>query len=470
MRNNLNHAFLFDSWRWSEHRELQTLYTRIWDELPKENCKAKTIESLRHHLKLFLCNLYVSYYYRKPVAIWVKSIQFSHGRYKALHLKRVPFMKIYAHLKTAGWIEHQTGYLPFSREDKGRIFTGSVTRIWPSEKLEAEFSHWKDFLPEQTEQECIVLRNEKKEDIPFEETAFTRQLKNELDSINRVFSSHYFSFDSSDVFTNLLINPFYIDNSSNSQSLSLSNSINTPLLTPSNCISSLREPNAVFRRFLPRIKAVFSNGDFACGGRLYSAGISDWQAMPQMQRSTIRIDNCRTVELDFNAFHISILYALEGRQITEDPYNAVAPRQMRPVVKKLLLTVLNASSIKEAIASMRHQLFVLRNKPVLKERDLKFLRACCLYRPDWLTLINRLGEAHPLIEKYFCSGAGIYLQRIDSEIMRNVLLNLAARNIPCLPVHDSAIVPYFREYDLRRAMDNAYRKKFPGFYCGIESK
>ena len=123
------------------------------------------------------------------------------------------------------------------------------------------------------------------------------------------------------------------------------NQLNPP---PSNHISSLREPNAVFRRFIPRIKAVFSQGDFACGGRLYSAGIRDRQSMPQAQRNTIRIDHCRTVELDFNSFHFSMFYALEGIQITEDPCNTAATGQLRPVVKKLLLTASNASSIRES--------------------------------------------------------------------------------------------------------------------------
>ena len=85
-------------------------------------------------------------------------------------------------------------------------------------------------------------------------------------------------------------------------------------------------------------------------------------------------------------------------------------------------------------------------------------------------MISRLKEAHPAIEKYFCSGAGLYLQRVDSEIMRNVLVRLAAENIPCLPVHDSAVVQYFREAALRREMEQAYQKLFPGFHCKIERK
>ena len=119
---------------------------------------------------------------------------------------------------------------------------------------------------------------------------------------------------------------------------------------------------------------------------------------------------------------------------------------------------------------MVNQVLTLQSKPLLKERDLKFLKACWKYEPDWYELIDRLKAAHPVIGNFFCSGTGLYLQRIDAQIMRDVLVGLSERNIPCLPVHDSAIVQYFREADLRREMQLAYCKMFPGFYCGIERK
>jgi hypothetical protein len=112
----------------------------------------------------------------------------------------------------------------------------------------------------------------------------------------------------------------------------------------------------------------------------------------------------------------------------------------------------------------------LQSKSLLKERDLKFLKACWKYEPNWYKLIDRLKAAHPVIGNFFCSGAGLYLQRIDAQIMRNVLLKLAEKDIPCLPVHDSAIVQDFRANELKRAMQEAYEEQFPGFHCGIEAK
>ena len=81
MTEFLFHSLLFDSFRWSEHRELQELSTRMLAEIPRGGFKRKTVEKLENHLRLFLCNLYLAYYYRKPVAISLKAERFSHGRY-----------------------------------------------------------------------------------------------------------------------------------------------------------------------------------------------------------------------------------------------------------------------------------------------------------------------------------------------------------------------------------------------------
>ena len=257
MKEFLQHSLLFDSYRWTDHREMQELYSRMLSEIPQGGFKPKTVENLKSHLRLFLCNLYVAYYYEKPIAISLKAEKFTHGRYHDLHIKRIPFTAIYQYLKEAGWIEYKTGFMPFSHDDDEKVFTGSLTRIWASPKLTAEFDKIINYLPEKEEQDCIVLRNEDKEDIPFEENAFTNNLRNQLSFINSTLFSHYFTYNSSDIFNKLVINPLHRNNNSNSSSTSSNISL-----------SSLREPNEIFRRFRPQVKAVFSNADFSLGGRI----------------------------------------------------------------------------------------------------------------------------------------------------------------------------------------------------------
>ena len=120
---------------------------------------------------------------------------------------------------------------------------------------------------------------------------------------------------------------------------------------------------------------------------------------------------------------------------------------------------------------MRNQISKLKQKELVSERELKFIRAVERYHPDWMDLIERLKEAHEPIGYYFCSGAGLMLQRLDSEVMREALLYLAGWGIPALPVHDSAIVAAHHESELRAAMSLGYRYVFgEEFTCGISRK
>ena len=81
MKEFLQHSLLFDSYRWTDHSEMQELYNRMLSEIPQGGFKPKTVESLKSHLRLFLCNLYIAYYYKKPIAISLKAEKFTRGRY-----------------------------------------------------------------------------------------------------------------------------------------------------------------------------------------------------------------------------------------------------------------------------------------------------------------------------------------------------------------------------------------------------
>ena len=465
------HSKLFDGIRWNDYPELKGIHEKLWMVFPLGHCHHGTRMETERHLKLFLCNLYLSHYYEKPLAVSRTAASFSGGRYKKLHLKRIPFMKVFRFLKAQGLIECKEG---FRTSDPEKYEVGCMTRIWPAGKLRYMFVSLEIFLDVESSEDCIILRDDEREEIPFEETDFTRKLKSELGRINQVLLRHHFFYDIS------LNNPL---KSINNYQYSSYNTMNNDTITNNeNIINNtdtilLPEPKVILRRFIPQVRAIFSGGKFATGGRLYAFNrmggcvCGNWQDMPQIQRKSIRIDNCSVVELDYSSFHISILYALKNVHLDFDPYQAVAPKEMRPIVKKLLLTVLNAKNIGEAVNSMNTQIHRLRMQRELSSRDLKFLDAYFKYRPDWHTLIDDLRKAHPLIQEYFCSGAGLSLQRIDSEIMRHILLELAEQDIPCLPVHDSAIVAEHKERRLKMAMESAFRHvmRVP-FSCGIDKK
>ena len=124
---------------------------------------------------------------------------------------------------------------------------------------------------------------------------------------------------------------------------------------------------------------------------------------------------------------------------------------------------------------MKRQWRKLMAKEYVDEKELAFLNAVDRYEANnlkyWQEWIDALRAAHSPIAHCFCSGAGLMLQRLDSEIMRNILLAMAERDIPCLPVHDSAVVAANHESILMDVMSEEYSRKFDyRFQCTVEKK
>ena len=145
----------------------------------------------------------------------------------------------------------------------------------------------------------------------------------------------------------------------------------------------------------PSISAVFSRGNFDCGGRLYSIvkrGIG-WQNLSQEERHTITINGESTVELDFKALHISMLYAIMGIQIREDPYTYFST-EMRSLYKTLMLRLLNARSIRGTLQSIERTLWTLKRKPFILSKEMKILNAVEKFKPNWNKLVSELMEHH----------------------------------------------------------------------------
>ena len=88
------------------------------------------------------------------------------------------------------------------------------------------------------------------------------------------------------------------------------------------------------------VRRVFYRGSWHLGGRLHGGF---WQQLSGEDRKNIRINDFRTVELDFSGLHINLAYALEGLDpIQEDPYTVetvfnVSAEEQRSWIKSLSL-------------------------------------------------------------------------------------------------------------------------------------
>lgn len=193
---------------------------------------------------------------------------------------------------------------------------------------------------------------------------------------------------------------------------------------------------------------VFSNGSWRQGGRFYGGF---WQGLAKADRSRLLIDGEEAVELDYQACHVRMCYHLDGAPLpmNGDPYAipGVAP-ELRGAVKALILRLLGAG---ESTRVQRPE--ILKAWP----------------RRDYLRLIHQIAEVHPMLAHWFRSGHWATLQNIDSQIADAVLADLSEQGVPCLPVHDSFIVPRSAEKALGVAMATAWREVLSRESDGVEA-
>lgn len=197
---------------------------------------------------------------------------------------------------------------------------------------------------------------------------------------------------------------------------------------------------------------VFNKSKFTLGGRFYGAY---HETIPKKFRRHIKIDGQDTVEWDYKAHHLRMPYHLLGIDYQDDPYMVLATDDNeRKIYKKLCLIAINAENETKAIQGFRE-------KALEEGFDIALTNETIRSLLDWLKIVH-----HPIAE-YIHSKKGLKLQYLDSQITEAILMSLTKQGIPCLPVHDSYIVPGQYEEQLQETMMNEY-KKLMGFEPVIE--
>jgi hypothetical protein len=185
-----------------------------------------------------------------------------------------------------------------------------------------------------------------------------------------------------------------------------------------------------------KLHRVFNRSSFDLGGRFYGG---HWQNIPSVGgRDEIRIDGQATIEIDYAAIHVRLLYQEVDRQMAGDPYDVDGwPRKQ---VKLALLIAINAPTPMGAIRALAD---ALRNFPDISNR---FEAA--------KALIEAVKAKHPDIAHAFGSDAGARLMRKDADLAERVMDEmLTATGIVPLSVHDSFIVPTAHAGKLEEVMN-----------------
>ena len=324
------------------------------------------------------------------------------------HLKHVSYtrvLKVVKWFEEAGWIVKEPGYFNWI---KGH---GRQSLLQAAPALIGRLAGMKPVVEQGlfTDAELIWLKDADKK--PFTNYPVTDQLKSWMEKLRRI---------------NTQIARSRIDFALN-------------LDERQQMFADLLERKAVpdFSRI--QLYRSFNDGQWDRGGRFYGGW---WINLPSKYREHITIDGEATVEPDFSAYHISLIYSLEGHPIPEsDLYDIGWAEEYRDLVKKLVNALLYADSAEAAYSAamdFREDGISELWEPFLELAPVKAHgKKSGLLIPMHLAIMKK----HAKVAHRFGQGDSTRLQFKDSEIAETVLMWGVTNQITILPVHDSFIVP-----------------------------
>jgi len=412
--------------RWSDHPEIINFVESIWNahfaHLDTEGRSGpKPKRSFKQQLRVVLLDLYVAWLEDPELCIGVALSENdwkTWSRYNALGISKKIVTLIHL-LEGVGLIDLARGsysgpWAPYNR----------TTRIRAAEPLQAMFRQAKflrDDIQQVKGQECIVLKGgdgDEAKVIDYEDTDATKRMRKELDAYNLLLADTFLDIPTLDY----------------------------PWVTRTNDWG--RQVKVQIDHHHQFVRRIFSRGEWNCNGRFYGPW---WQQIDSKLRSQIFINDTPTVEVDFKGLHVAILSAEKGVVVEDDPYELPAgtvpgapPELQRKLVKKLVLTALNARSTKAAFGSFRDGFPSGHMAKGMTNLELD-------------VLLSSFKEKHPYLADDLCADRGIRLMNVDAQIAALVHRYFTIRNIPVLSVHDSFIVDYTRAAMLKRAMGLASR-------------
>tara|TARA_B100001057_G_C22780088_1_gene923296 strand:+ start:29 stop:1510 length:1482 start_codon:yes stop_codon:yes gene_type:complete len=423
-----NHSRPLDVHRWSDYSEVNPFINKLYDNYIKNVSENANIQ--KKHLKLIILDLFVAWIDDPELNIGVHmhDSAYSDGsifnkgksRYNELNIK-VSTIKIVHRLRDLGFIGFKKGY-------EGSVeFAPRVSRIWIKDKLiklfnNAAFSYFD--INYSRDREVIVLRNEDKVDIEYEDNDSIQNMRKVVQDYNELLSRTFIDIPELNI-------PRIELKEKKQRRLK-----NKPIYV------NISHHDKFTRR-------VFNNSSFEEGGRFYGGW---WQRVDGSHRERIRLNNLPTVEIDFSALHIILAYTQIGKDYwkltNKDPYRAPVngvknPEHLRNINKLFFLLSLNASNETSLFKAFRSELDY-------KEYPYKF--------PDRVLrkLLEDIRSIHPQISHLICSGAGLRLMSLDSQIVEYIIKDFIKSNTPILTVHDSFVVPFGQEDRLDKLMKEAF--------------
>jgi len=427
--NNYNHSRPFDVHIWSEHPEINVLVNEVWSRFWEEEAEAKPKRGpkpkapKKKHLKVLLLDLYVCWQSNPSMYLSVhmsKSGWKADSRYNALNLSS-QMIGIIKRLTDLGFLEFKAG------------FEGRLSRIRPTEKLTLLFK----------------LTKLKNEDVSYHNDKEMLILKagDNLEGINRGEKIEYLDTPETLAMRDVLKRYNALLRRSHIDVCSLEKPYVERVSTTGKKAGELVKIHIDNRNVF--VKRIFNNNSWEHGGRFYGGW---WQFIERDLRNDIMINGKPTVEIDYKAMHIALLFSEIGYHHEYDPYTldaSVFPKwndfDQRQSIKQLVLMAVNASSKAEAFRAFRAD--QPEGDPFKRLTDKQLEK-----------LLNAFIKKYPELEPYLCSGKGLELMYRDSCIAEHVIDHFTRRDVPILCIHDSFIVPFDQVLELRAIMTEAGAK------------
>lgn len=429
---------------WSDHPEIKALCDQLYDEAglsvlePKGNRKPK--RTVRESLRVLILDLYVKWLKDPSISIGFNKTKSSYkvgSRYNGLHIPE-KVIEVEALLVDAGYVEELRHF--HSSDRQHRNYT---TRIRHTQALRELFDKLTIDIHDidiHTNEECIILHDKfvddpnddtirkvdyNDEDLGEDEVALLNTLRSQLQAYNALLKRTFIDIPSytSTTFTRTITKG---RNAGRQQTISLG---------PDN-------------KFVVRVFNEGLNGHWKRGGRFYRGW---WQQIDKEDRSKIYINDQPTLEVDFKAFHPNLLSNELGVMLSDDPYDLeelilpdviTTTKQQRDYVKLLVLMGINADSDKLAFQAFRND-------------DRQDKVANSLTNIQLTALLDAFIDKHPQFDGVLNTGQALRLMNIDSQIANLVIDHFTQKDIPVLCIHDSFIIQYDREPELRRILDQA---------------
>jgi len=316
-------------------------------------------------------------------------------RYNPLHITFSPLISAINGLAKIQYIKNYTGY--FDRETQSGKQSRIVTQYLLLQLMEKHSLSVADVM--QLPSEPIRLKNKKKMLIDYEDTPLINKMRNDLIKHNYLLSK-----------SSIQIIP--------------SKELKEYLSYNENDVVDFTQES--YHR-------IFSNSSFTLHGRYYGAW---WQSIKREFRPFITINEQKTVELDYSALHLHLLYSKLNINYEEefgkgdDPYSLEGfDSSYRPIIKVATLTSLNMRTAKYFSQTVAYR---LREEGIFQEHI------------PYKEIKNKMLAKHHKLKDYFFSGVGLELMFKDSCISEYIIRKMTNKKIPILSIHDSYVVavPY----------------------------